>query len=258
MFEVSIYDELVSVEQQAEVWDYINNQEWYATWKPTAGAFGVYTPAKSKENVWLNYQVRSNQTMWMHRAVFASDEVSLQNNHPVIWSLWETINKAFDDRFFIAGNPEDMSPPPDNKNFDPPPTQDPNLEQGWRVYTNGQPDEGIKRSHGVHRDTIDMKETKNYTILYFANPVWYPTWFGECIFYSEDPEGKTDDTQAWQKGYGQSRNFKIGWADEGKIVSPKPGRVLVYDGRALHTTRPTAIWSKAIRKCVAFRVRLKD
>jgi hypothetical protein len=55
----------------------------------------------------------------------------------------------------------------------------------------------------------------------------------------------------------QNRNFNIGWADEGKIVSPKPGRIVIYDGRTLHTTRPSAIWAKASRKVIAFRIRKK-
>lgn len=258
MFEVSVYDGLVSEEQHKEVWSYINNQEWYATWKQTRASSGVYVPAQTREHVWFNYQVRPNPTMWMHRAVFGSDDASLQNNHPVVWKLWETINGALGNRFYIGGDPEDMACDPDDPRWQAPATQDPSLEPGWRVYAGGQPDEGIKRSHGVHRDTIRMDETKNYTILFYANPVWYPTWFAENIFYPDDPEGKAKDTQQFQKGHGQSRNFNVGWGDEGKTVSPKPGRVVVYDGRTLHTTRPAALWAHDIRKVIAFRARLKE
>jgi hypothetical protein len=47
----------------------------------------------------------------------------------------------------------------------------------------------------------------------------------------------------------------MGWSN--KIVSPVPGRVVVYDGRTLHTTKPAAIWAKDLRKVIAFRVRKK-
>jgi hypothetical protein len=40
-----------------------------------------------------------------------------------------------------------------------------------------------------------------------------------------------------------------------KVVSPKPGRIMVYDGRMLHTTRPSAVWATDLRKVIAFRVR---
>ena len=38
---------------------------------------------------------------------------------------------------------------------------------------------------------------------------------------------------------------------------PIPGRIIDYDGRTLHTTRPAAIWANEIRKVIAFRVRIK-
>ena len=197
-------------------------------------------------------------TMWMHRACFASDEPSLKKNHPIIWKLWQSINLALGDRYVIEGYPEGMAVPESDPFWTAPATENPELEQGWRVYANGQLDETIKRSHGVHRDTIDLNDNQSRTILYVANLEWYPTWFGECVFYPDDPNGVSGDTQQFQKGYGQSRDFKVGWMDDGKIVSPVPGRIIDYDGRTLHTTRPTAVWAPDIRKVIAFRVKLKS
>jgi hypothetical protein len=42
-----------------------------------------------------------------------------------------------------------------------------------------------------------------------------------------------------------------------KIVSPVPGRIIAYDGRTLHTTRPASIWAPVPRITLAFRARLK-
>jgi hypothetical protein len=259
MFDVTVYDGLVKQSQRDEVWKYINDQEWYATWKkspPMDKRTGTYIPSKS-DNSWYNYQPQVS-SMWMHRTCFASDDYSLEHNHPVIWKLWQTINASLGDRFYIGGDPEQMAVPEDDLKWLPPSPRDPSLKQGWRVYSGGQLREGLKNSHGVHRDTIDLAQDKHYTILYYANPVWYPTWFAENIFYPEDPEGLTKDHQQFQAGHAQGRNFNIGWADQGKIVSPVPGRVVVYDGRTLHTTRPAAVWCKEIRKVIAFRVSLKD
>jgi hypothetical protein len=258
LVDVNVYDNLIPDELKKEVWTYINNQTWYATWKPMAQRMHQYVPA----NVPGAFVPGTNArlpSMWMHRTCFASDDYSLEQNHPLIWKLWCKINSRLGDKYTITGNWEDMShTPEDHPDWQPPATQDPNLEPGWRVYANGQLNEFVKRSHGIHRDTVDITDDTTRTILYVANLEWYPSWFAECIFYPDDPFGESNDHQQYQKGVGQNLNFNIGWSDKGKIVSPVPGRIIDYDGRTLHTTRPTAIWANEIRKTIAFRVRLKS
>ena len=260
--DVKIYDSVIPDSVRQEVWKYINKQKWYATWKVVRPYMTSYIP---EEEGFMDdsHKIMSLRlpTMWMHRTCFASDESSLEKNHPVIWELWQRINLALGNKYTITGCPEDMALwPEDHQDWKAPSTQDPNLEQGWRVYTNGQLDESVKRSHGVHRDTVDETDDQTRTILYVANLEWYPTWFSEIVFYPDDPAGLTGDRQQFQGQHklGQERGFKIGWADEGKIVSSVPGRIIDYDGRTLHTTRPAAIWSRDIRKTIAFRVRLKN
>jgi hypothetical protein len=254
--DVNVHDNIIPEDQRKEIWKYINSQPWYARWKPNPEQMYTYVPSDvlphhSPAMGWFLPH------MWMHRACLASDDASLKTMHPVIWDLWCKINSQLGDKYIIAGSEEDMSVyPEDNPAWQPPPTADPTLKQGWRVYTNGQGSENVKRSHGVHCDTVDMTNDTTRTILYVANLEWYPSWFAECIFYpNHDDAG---DHQQWQKLLGhQGRNFDIGWADNGKIVSPVPGRIIDYDGRTLHTTRPTAIWAKEMRKVVVFRVKLK-
>lgn len=256
--DVNIYDDVISYDFRKEIWDYINKQKWHATWKPLGLKMHEYIPANVPGNFIPGANARL-PSMWMHRACFASDDYSLERDHPVIWKLWCEINSHLGDRYTITGNDEDMSIPEDHPDWQPPATKDPNLKPGWRVYTNGQMNEFVKRSHGIHRDTADITDNTSRTILYVANLEWYPSWFAECIFYPDDPLGMSNDHQQFQKGWhSQSRNFNIGWADEGKIVSPVPGRIIDYDGRTLHTTRPSAIWANEIRKIIAFRVRLKS
>lgn len=261
LLDVQVIDDIIPTDQRQQLWNYIENQTWHITYKPLRfdGLHRDFIPSKDKDWRALD-PVRLLPNMFMPRACFGSDESSLSQNHPLIYDLWLQINSALGNEFSIAGSPEGM--PMDSLN-DPkwiaPDPIDPDLEKGWRVYANSQPSESIKRSHGIHRDTIDLEDDKCYTLLYVANLEWYPSWFAECIFYPNDLEGSVGDHQQHQSilASNQSRNFSIGWADEGRIVSPKPGRIILYDGRTLHTTRPSAIWAKSPRKVIAFRIRKK-
>jgi hypothetical protein len=268
MIDVNVYDNVIPEDFRKEVWEYINNQKWYASWKRVSPSSTYYIPSEQTSLAQFDYRLVTQKlpTMWLHRTVFGSDDYTLERDHPTIWKLWCMINQHLGNLYTIAGPWEDMASTNEyNPNNDlrgtgawaPPTPKDPSLEPGWRAYTNGQPDETLKRSHGIHKDTIDVDDDTTRTILYVANLEWYPSWFGEVIFYPDDDKGLTGDHQQFQKGVGQSRNFNIDWLDNGKIVSPVPGRIIDYDGRTLHTTRPTSIWSEGLRITIAFRARKK-
>ncbi len=255
-YDMKIIDGAISDELRQRVWTYLINSKWGTMWKPIGLKQHVtYTPAIDTEYAYYRAMTRSTLNTLQHRAAFASDDASLKA-HPVLDELWQQINGLFDNQFTITGHPEGLPVDANDPQWQPPPTQDPTLMQGWRVYANGQTDESSKRTHGVHRDSPFVNEDKNWTILFCANPEWYPTWYGDCVYYPDDPEGKTGDHQQYQNMHGhqnQNRNFKIGWPE--KIVSPVPGRIIAYDGRWLHTTHPTSIWCQIQRRVVAFRVR---
>ena len=197
-----------------------------------------YYPYEDKKE-YLDDSKPSVNNQFMHRCVFGDSEMDLMKHTPIL-ELWMNINSILGNQFKIAGDPEGIAV---------------NSPTGRgvvsRVYVNAQPEETIKRSHAIHRDTIDLEETKNYTLLYIANPEWYPSWFGENIFYEDDSE--SSDKQQFQKGFGQSRGFGVG--DPYAAILPKPGRIILYDGRTLHTTRPAAVWAKEMRKAVVFRIK---
>ena len=241
-YKVETYDNLVLEDLKIRVWDYIQNQSYHATRKdlgyPLPGSIINYIPAENKKE-YLNDSYPSVNDQYMHRCVFGNQELDLKFDHPVILELWEQINNKFGNKFVIRGDLEGIA---DQK------------YKMARVYVNAQPNETIKRSHGIHRDTIDLNEEKNFTLLYMANLEWYPTWMAENVFYSDDDT--TGDTQQFQKGAGQSRGFGVGYPFA--IVPPISGRVVLYDGRALHTTKPTAPWANQMRYAVVFRIRLKD
>lgn len=240
MYSVEIIDNAIPKDMMSDVWSYIQNQKYHATRKnlgyPNVGKVIYYTPAEGKKE-YLSEEFPSVNNQYMHRTVFGDNEKDLEQ-HPVILNLWNKINETLGGKFRIAGDKEGIA---DNGNGKPVLS---------RVYVNAQPEETIKRSHGIHRDTIDLNEERNYTLLYIANMEWYPSWMGENIFYSDEDTG---DKQQWQKGYGQCRGFNVGWPY--KTVSPVPGRIIMYDGRALHTTKPCSAWAKEMRYAVVFRIK---
>jgi hypothetical protein len=240
-----IHDDVINEQLQKEVWEYIQHQKFYASRKdrdyPNPGTILEYYPFENKKE-YLDETLPSVNNQFMHRCIFGDNEMDLMNHAPIL-KLWLNINKNLGNKFKIAGDPENIA------------IKAPKGRTGVtsRVYVNAQPEETIKRSHGIHRDTIDMNETKNYTLLYIANPEWYPSWFGENVFYEDDEQSL--DHQQYQKGFGQSRKFGIG--DPYAIIPPKPGRVILYDGRTLHTTKPTSSWAKEMRYAVVFRIKTK-
>lgn len=65
---------------------------------------------------------------------------------------------------------------------------------------------------GIHVDAPNTVED-NKTVILYLNDEWDPNWGGETIFYDHN-------------------------LDAQRIVTPKPGRVLMFDGRIPHTGRP--------------------
>lgn len=254
-YDMNVIDNIITDDLRNRVWNYLLNSRWTTAWKPVGRLNYVsYTPAVDSEFAHFKSIARPNFSTTQHRAAFASDEASLQA-HPVMLELWNAINAQFDNQFELSGHPEEVPSDPTDTSWEAPATVDPTLKQGWRVYASAQADETQKRTHGVHRDSPFVDEDKNWTILFCANPEWYPTWYADCVFYSEDPSGYTGDHQQHQNigALNQNRNYNIGWPE--KIVSPVPGRIIAYDGRWLHTTHPAATWCPAMRRVVAFRAR---
>lgn len=237
LYSVQAFDGIVDDDLQWRVWEYIQNQTFHATRKdvpyPEPGSVVYYKPIDNKKE-YLDEGIPSVNNQYMHRCVFGIQG----EGHPIILELWDKINAHFGNQFIIDGDAEGIA--------------DPGLEYGFSLcYVNAQPEETIKRSHGIHRDTIDLNQDKHFTLLYIANPTWYPTWMGENIFYADDDS--TGDTQQFQKGFGQSRGFGVG--EPFALVAPSPGRVILYDGRTLHTTKPVAPWAEQMRYAVVFRIR---
>jgi hypothetical protein len=247
-----IIDDEIPLELRKQIWEYLQDRVWYAyprghqILRFVPGRHGWDFPEKMKN---------TENGSFMSRVALGLDAPDLEKKHPLIHELWTKINSLHDNMYDLTGPGEDVGARPVIKCQ----SDIPGLGEGWRVYTNGQGSEKIKRSHGIHRDTVDVNDDTTRTILYVANLEWLPSWMSEIVFYGEDTEGVTQDQQQHQVavgGHTQRRGFKLGWPTD--IVAAKPGRIISYDGRKLHTTKPTSIFAPHMRVTIAFRARLKN
>jgi len=246
---IKVIDNTVPLELRTSVWEYILNQTWYIKYKQDS-SIDSYIPNKEGIDIPNKNPVATGGTT-LARTPFAKDVHYLKAKHRIIYNLWEVINKSLGNQYEITGYTEGMPVPSNFKHIK---TLVPGLTDGWRVYTNCQYQENIKHSHGIHRDNPDLSDSSSVTILYVANLEWYPSWFAECVYYNDDVTGDVQNFQGKDID-AQQRNFNLGWAQQ--IVSPVPGRIICYDSRTLHTTRPAAIWAPGPRVTIAFRARLK-
>jgi len=254
-FNLNVIDNAVPDELRQRVWDYLTAQQWFVPYRGTKPFTQLFVPKEIGYTFFYDKPRLYNEGIMMPRCALAPDIVTLEERHPLIAELWQQINQALGGDLVIEGHPEGMNVD-QMEGWDPTPKVT-GLVPGYRVYTNAQPYEKIKRSHGIHRDNPDLSDEKSMSVLYVVNPEWYPSWYAENIFYENDFEGETKDHQQFQapSRVAQDRGFNLGWAE--RVVSPKPGRIIAYDGRYLHSTKPAAEWAPDMRIVVVFRVRRK-
>jgi hypothetical protein len=232
MYEIQVHDGLVPKELQQQVFDYLHDQTWHVFWNPRPAAEGRLDRFKPKDPKirWMRIG-----PMWpsaaFQRCCIGVDEAEMKEKHPLIGTLWDTIIAALGNQYEITGQPEDMH----DKEY----AEAHGDENGrFRVYANGTTGQVNTGTWGPHRDTpLEYNDETSVTMIFCVNPEWYPRWSGEFTFFPEDPEGLSGDHQQFNFGDQQKRGYNIGWPDQGRIVSPVPGRVLIYDGRCLHNTQ---------------------
>lgn len=79
----------------------------------------------------------------------------------------------------------------------------------------------------IHCDASHSTPT-NKTILVYMNVDWNPNWGGETIFFDGDLDSRL-------------------------AVQPRPGRVVMFDGRIPHSGRPFSIGYRYYRYIIAFK-----
>jgi hypothetical protein len=248
-YNLSVFDKEIDQDLQTEVYEYLLDSEYcvnfydhnHSLWYP-------------RENKWITPRTMPGAL----RLPLAWDEQSLEHRSPIVYKLWLAISASLDNKFEIAGTQEGLnymtgiSPLSGMTRVDGTPGR-PNC--GWRVYGSGHAQElGFKaRTKSVHRDSVDMNEHRDYTLVYFANQEWHPQYYGETLFHSND-NITGDHTSKFTPD--QPREFPIGEAEN--FVAPMPGRFMLYDGRYLHQVKPVAHYSPEPTMGVVFRIRLKE
>jgi len=245
-YPLSVYDNEISDELADEVFEYLLDSEYcinfydqpYSNWYPRQKK--LVTPRNFPAAV---------------RLPLAWDEQSLENRSPVIYKLWQQINKVLDNKFSIEGCQEGLSYLQGISPLSAPPKHDgsPGIpNSAWRVYGDGTDQEFRARTKSIHRDSSLMDVDTNFTLVYFANRIWYPQFYGETIFHSNDNSDTGDFTGQFEKH--QKRNYPIG--DIENIVAPRAKRFMIFDSRYLHQLKPTAYYAPDYLMGVSFRINL--
>lgn len=246
-----VHDKVVDDQFHKTVYEYLLNCSWAQRWSQLPSELQLFKPGEW-DTSWLDASV-AKRTIGQPRAMFGSDYDTTKKRHPIIAELWDKINSHLGNCYEISGTSEGMP----WKDYPCPTPTDPDLSTGWRVYANGTHHDLLSLQGYAHRDTHDLSDENSVTMLWVSNLEWYPSWGGEIMLYPEDPTGATGDHQQFNTGsHQQRRNFQIGWPDEGRTISLRPNRLIVYDGRTLHSTLPSRHrYNSIMNMRVAFRAR---
>ena len=77
---------------------------------------------------------------------------------------------------------------------------------------------------------VDSRKPGNYTTIFYVNPMWKPEWAGETVFLND-------------------------MGDIAHAVLPKPGRMVMFDGRITHAARGLTRICPAMRVTLMFKTR---
>ena len=241
---LKVFDNQVPKDLMERTWEYVLDEEYHVTF---------YDPPASKwyprTKTYLSPDTNYPST---HRCPLAWDDKSLEERSPRIFELWQHINNnVLDGKFEIEGKAEGM--PNYMTGISPRYGEKGTPGIGWNVYIHGIDNWLRKRPKAIHRDNHKPEEAGYYTLVYFSNIVWYPSYFGETIFWADAPD-TGDHTGFIDKD--QDRGFPIGPASN--VVSPLPGRFMLYDSRYLHGTKPVHVSSEHQLYGIVFRLRHKE
>lgn len=243
-YHLSYYDNEVSEELQHEVTNFLLDSEYCVNFYDHSHS--LWNP---RTDTWTTPRTLPSQP----RLPLAWDQLSLEHRAPAVYKLWQRLDAILDNQYEIAGIPEGMSDymtgisplssitKPDGSPGTP--------NCGWLVYGSGNERELRGRTKSVHRDNPFLDKDEYFNLVYFANAEWFPQFFGETLFHSDDTS-TGDYTGRWTSD--QKRNFPIGEVEN--VIPIKPGRFMLFDARYLHQVKPSAHYAPNILG-VVFRLR---
>jgi hypothetical protein len=245
-YKLTVIDDAIDLSLRDQVWNFLLDSEYcvnhydqnHSNWYP-------------RENRW---EIPRNLPAAL-RLPIAWDETSLEHRAPVVYKLWQEIDRVTGHKFAILGVPESMnymtgiSPLQGITKANGSPGA---LNSAWRVYGDGMDKELRARTKAVHRDNPFMDDDSCYTLVYFANMHWDPQLYGETMFHSNESD-TGDFTGKYEQD--QPRNFPIG--DVENVVVPRAGRIMLWDSRYLHQIKPAALYAPENLMAISFRLQLK-
>ncbi len=230
--------------------DWVQQQTWYNVIDDSICVGSRLSP----EGEPLDAEI-PDDAVWNYiwRQAYGWDDASTQRRAPVIYELFQYVNREFlDNSFTLDGFGEEVDGgemlwsdenhrdlPGWGEKFDA--ASGPRI---WTAYANGRPplnpkqdknsrDKKIPIAAGPHRDWSASADTDPseadgyYTILINLNQNWLPLDGGAITFHDTVPLNPNCDVH-WKRGYG------VGWPSY--IVGHEPNLVLMYPATAIHNS----------------------
>lgn len=188
-YEINVIDHCLPPELVQQVQDFVLRAPWHYGWK-SDGKRDAFA-------YWHIHLAGSLQGPDMDKPEtvrYCEDEIAAAPHFAPVYSMWRHLREHHLTRHRVI-----------------------------RAYLNGHT---YGTEGGVHTDT---RYPHQYTVIYYANPVWSPDWAGETVFYNHD---RSDIVAA---------------------VYPKPGRLVFFDGRIPHVARGVTRACPALRTVVVFK-----
>lgn len=239
MYTVQHYDDLIPEDIHNAVYEYLQDVMWHSEYRHIPHASVRANQAASDLIPYLTMKT-------VYSCVFGKSYEDIKEHLPIV-ELFDYINKnLFDDKFILAGKPLGTVPFSDVSEME---VDDFNAEkqhEGHLAYMHAEGFETVKRTRVPYRDwdNTSIEDDGYYTIAFVANKEWNPVWHAEMFFYRDHAKG----TPKQGCGIGEVNKF----------ITNIPGRVILYDSRVLHNSKPTGTLANEIAQRVYFRVKLKD
>jgi len=232
MYILKYFDNQIPKDLHEDVYNYIYSFNWQARYRNMPDP-SIISSTRGFRNDLNPYTLKKT----IYRCGFGKNLDTLKFHQP-IFNLFNYINSnIFNDKFLLEGKPINHY-----QQYGFLESDDCSLDKdflGHLAYLNAEPYEPVKRTRIPYRDwdNSPLNDERFFTIAFVANQIWNPVYHGEMFFYNDNDQ--------------HVGNFE-------HFIPNIPGRVILYDSRYLHNSKPTGTHSKELALRIKFRVKLKE